>query len=627
MRCPVRRKYFPFICSMVVALGLTAGIAPQNAIAQGLPGVGEQPKAAVAEPEKKTDLRLAKMLKSPRATMATFLNAMHDGDFELAANCLDLSNLGETVAADKRKTQVIQLKEVLDRMLWIDPNTFAMKADPLRPYSIAEEDHYLTGDDLQDAKLIVLTESDDGLWRFSSKTLDALDSGLWLRWHTREPLVPQSKAEVEQQELAKQNLPFSLWLPTLFPESLTKQHFWIPDYQWACLLALIFVGFLADMITRFLLRHVTRLWFHYKQTGQELKKVGNPWKPVGLLVQANVWYFGTRAIGFPASMMTILLIGLKLFAVVAACWTAFLFINLLSNYLQQKAQQTETKFDDLLVPLVSRSLKALVLCMGAITGAKAFNLPINGLVGGLGLGGAALALASKDAISNLFGSLTVLTDRPFEVGDWVITDQAEGSVESVGFRSTRIRTFYNSQITVPNSLLTTAMVDNMGRRSYRRIKTILGIQYDTSPEQLDAFCEGIRELIRRHPHTRKDYYHVYFNQFGASSLDIMLYCFLDCPDWSIELRERHRLFLDILRLAQSLEVQFAFPTSTLHLFSEEASAASPIREDPLTAGRRAAATIAGPLPPTNQKPGAVEFPGPFNSGEQSESCLGEDDSV
>lgn len=633
MLCRVHWKRLLFCFSTVVVLAISVGLPPKNAMAQVLPGVaeaggGEQATDAPAPsvvPEKKVNPRLAKMLESPHATMTGFLDAMNNGDLDLAANCLDLSNLGDAVAADKRKTLVIQLKEVLDRMLWVDADTFGMQADSDRPYSVAEETYDLTGDDLKDARLITIAQSDDGLWRFSPKTLESLDSGLWLRWHNRESVVPQDDVADEQQKMARQKMPFSLWLPTLFPERLTKQHLLVPDYQWICLMVLIFVGFLADMVTRFLLRRITRIWFQYKQTGQELEAAGNPWKPVGLLVQANIWYFGTRAIGFPASVMTIMLMGLKLFSVVAAMWTAFLFINLLTSYLKAKARQTDTKFDDLLVPLVSRSLKALVVCMGAITGARAFNLPINGLVGGLGLGGAALALASKDAISNLFGSLTVLTDRPFEVGDWVITDQAEGSVESVGFRSTRIRTFYNSQITVPNSLLTTAMVDNMGRRRYRRIKTMLGVQYDTTPEQMDAFCEGIRELIRRHPFTRKDYYHVYFNQFGTSSLDVLLYCFFDCSDWSIELRERHRLFNDILRLAQALGVQFAFPTSTLHLFSEEANDASPTIGDPVKAGRRAAATIAGPPLPADRRPGQVEFPGPFEFGEGSESCLGKDD--
>jgi MscS family membrane protein len=300
----------------------------------------------------------------------------------------------------------------------------------------------------------------------------------------------------------------------------------------------------------------------------------------------------------------VLLVGLKLFAVVAAVWTAFIVIDMFIGLLLKKAAKTETKFDDLLIPLVSKSLKALAVCVGVLTGADALNLPLAGLVGGLGIGGLALAMASKDAVSNLFGSFTVLVDRPFEVGDWVITPGAEGTVEAVGFRSTRIRTFYNSQITVPNSLLTTAMVDNMGRRRYRRVKTTLGVQYNTTPAQMDAFCEGVRELIRRNPYTRKDYYHVYFNEFGSSSLDVMLYCFLECPDWAIELRERHRLLLDILRLADRLGVQFAFPTRTMHLFQEDTPSAPPELSDPAAAGKELAAQLASEAA---SRPGPVEF--------------------
>ena len=98
---------------------------------------------------------------------------------------------------------------------------------------------------------------------------------------------------------------------------------------------------------------------------------------------------------------------------------------------------------------------------------------------------------------------------------------------------------------------------------------MLGLTYDTPPEKIEAFCEGLRELIRNHPHTRKDYYHVYLNQFNGSSLDILLYCFIDCSDWAIELRERQRLFLDIIRLAAKLEVQFAYPTQTLHMANND----------------------------------------------------------
>ena len=264
---------------------------------------------------------------------------------------------------------------------------------------------------------------------------------------------------------------------------------------------------------------------------------------------------------------------------------------------------------------MTRSLKTFAVCVGIVVFAETFGFQIGALLGGMGIGGVALAFAAKDTVANVFGSITVLADRPFEIGDWIVSDKVEGSVETVGIRSTRVRTFYNSLVTVPNHILTTAVLDNMGKRRYRRIKTYLGLQYDTPTGRIDAFCEGIRELLRRHPYTRKDYYHVYLNRFSDSSLDVLLYCFLECPDWSVELRERHRLFIDIINLAKRLNVSFAFPTQTLHMLQEEQPPAPRDMEtEPLVAGRRLAAEIAGPLLPPNQRPGGVDFVGPIDIG-------------
>jgi MscS family membrane protein len=118
---------------------------------------------------------------------------------------------------------------------------------------------------------------------------------------------------------------------------------------------------------------------------------------------------------------------------------------------------------------------------------------------------------------------------------------------------------------VPNSLVATAGVDNMGLREYRRVYTTLGITYDTPPETIEAFLEGIKNIIKANPHTRKDYFHAVFNDFGNSALEIMLYFFLSVPDWSNELVERQNVLLEIVRLAEELGVEFAFPTQTLHV--------------------------------------------------------------
>ncbi|MCA9297555.1 MAG: mechanosensitive ion channel, partial [Phycisphaerales bacterium] len=168
---------------------------------------------------------------------------------------------------------------------------------------------------------------------------------------------------------------------------------------------------------------------------------------------------------------------------------------------------------------------------------------------------------------------------------------------------------YNSLVVVPNALLVRATVDNYGQRQYRRYKTHLALTYDTPPDRIDAFCEGVRELIRAHPYTRKDYYHVYLHQMGASSLDILIYMFHDCPDWSVELRERHRLLTDILRLAAHLEVSFAFPTQTLHLERGTDEPLPALDGDPLTVGRGAARIVTADAPWTHTRPGPVLFPG------------------
>jgi len=237
--------------------------------------------------------------------------------------------------------------------------------------------------------------------------------------------------------------------------------------------------------------------------------------------------------------------------------------------LLEHAEKTESKIDDLIIPFVARIAKIFVVAFGLVFIASQLDVNITSLLAGLGLGGLAFALAAKDTVENIFGSLTVLIDQPFSVGDWIVIEgTVDGSVETVGLRSTRVRTFYNSLVTVPNATLIRSAVDNYGKRTYRRWKTTLSVTYDTPPEKIEAFCEGIRELIRLHPYTRKDYYHVYANDYGASSLDILLYTFFETPDWGTELRERHRLFLDILRIAERLEIEFAFPTQTIHIPKE-----------------------------------------------------------
>ena len=172
------------------------------------------------------------------------------------------------------------------------------------------------------------------------------------------------------------------------------------------------------------------------------------------------------------------------------------------------------------------------------------NLGINvtSLIAGLGIGGLAFALAAKDTIANLFGFTTILIDRPFKVGEFIRIGGMEGVVENLGLRSTRIRTFYKSLVSIPNLVVANEKIDNMGQRVYRRTRTTLGLTYDTSPEKLEAFCEKVKAIIQAHPQTAEEQIYVYFCGYGASSLNILVYFYHQVTDWQEELNARHESF-------------------------------------------------------------------------------------
>lgn len=278
----------------------------------------------------------------------------------------------------------------------------------------------------------------------------------------------------------------------------------------------------------------------------------------------------TAAVSFlilPEGWSNLLVTAGKLFSLLSLIWLAMRLIRVLGIALQAKAAETETKTDDILVPLLEKALRVAVIVVGALMIADTFDMNVGGILAGLGLGGLAFALAAKDVVENLFGSITVLVDRPFHVGDWVKIDDIEGTVETVGFRSTRVRTFYNSVVSIPNSRMITTHVDNMGAREYRRLKTMIGVEYGTPYEKIDAFCVGIRELVIAHPKMRNSGFYVHLNGFGASSIDILVYVFFDAASWADELAARHEFLGQIMQLAEKTGVSFAFPTQTLHVAS------------------------------------------------------------
>jgi MscS family membrane protein len=403
-----------------------------------------------------------------------------------------------------------------------------------------------------------LVRQDDDAWRFSRSTVAEVGR-----------LAARLKPLERKVDAGETALALPEWLAPLLPIGLLDEFVGLAYWQWLGLILMLFVGLLADLLARTLLRPLVRRV--PRRLGTQLRddEIDSALRMLGLTATGLTWVTLLPSLVIGGTLEQVLLAAGRAFTVLAGTFAGFRLADVAAAVAMHRAEQSETKFDDILVPLVRKTVKIFIFALGIVYGAQSLYINIVPLITGLGIGGLAFAFAAKDTIENFFGSVAVILDRPFEVGDWVVIGDVEGTVEELGFRSTRVRTFYNSQVTIPNAVLVRATVDNLGRRTYRRWKSTLGLQYDTPPEKLLAFSEGVRELVRRHPFTRKDFFQVWCNDFGASSLNILLYVFFETPDWSTELRERERLMVDIVRLADRIGVSFAFPTQTVHLYREE----------------------------------------------------------
>lgn len=239
----------------------------------------------------------------------------------------------------------------------------------------------------------------------------------------------------------------------------------------------------------------------------------------------------------------------------------------------EQAETTDTRLDDQAIPIIQGTVKVFLVLVGIALFLQNLGYSVGSLIAGVGLGGAALALASKDTLANLFGAIVIFWDRPFELGDWVDVEGVEGAVEEVGIRTTRVRTAANSLVTIPNMKLTTASIVNWSRRKKRQIKMTVGVTYDATPDQIRAGVKAIQELVLSTPELRDDDFHVRFDGFGASSLDIFVYCFTVTTVWGEYLAVKEQFLLDIMDRFQSIGLDFAFPTQTIHLAGQNRSGA------------------------------------------------------
>jgi MscS family membrane protein len=258
-------------------------------------------------------------------------------------------------------------------------------------------------------------------------------------------------------------------------------------------------------------------------------------------------------------------------AAVALIWFILRLVTIIDVQLKKWAASTDSTIDDVLVPLVGKTLRVCILIIGSVvviqnlTGVK-----IGPLLASLGIGGLAIAFAARESIANFFGTLTILFDKPFQVGQRIVINDYDGIVDSVGLRSTRIRTLTGHLLTIPNEKVISSTVENIGLRPHIRWLTNIGITYDTPVEKVEKAVEIIREILADHEGSNEEYPpRVFFNGFNDYSLNIMVIAWYHPPTYWDFQAWLQSVCVEIMNRFEAEGIDFAFPSQTVYLANDD----------------------------------------------------------
>ncbi len=253
--------------------------------------------------------------------------------------------------------------------------------------------------------------------------------------------------------------------------------------------------------------------------------------------------------------------------IILAIWIFYRALSIFSDSMIALSRRFHTDLGESLANLLVSVMKAFTVIIGLITLFQEWGFNVSGFLASLGLVGMAFALAAKDTAANLFGSLVIFTDRPFKIGDWVKTPDVEGTIESIGIRSTKVRTFAQALVSVPNGVLANSAILNWSRMGKRRIKMTVGLTYATTASQMEAILEQIRTLLRNDAQIHPETIYIHFTDFQESALGIFCYFFTHTTNWGEYMQVRERINLEIMKIVEANGAAFAFPSQSLYIES------------------------------------------------------------
>lgn len=337
------------------------------------------------------------------------------------------------------------------------------------------------------------------------------------------------------------------------------------------ILGLIFRRLFSKVSSRLLFR----LFKRYSADISVEKFVAYMRKPTALLILLIFLFIAGSQLDYPVSWhlvphsefgLKMIVERIYLIVVISAVIWAFLrIIDVFSSIMIRRAERTESKTDNQIIPFMFEVLKVVMLIIGVfVILGTVFNLNIGSLIAGLGIGGLAVALAAKETLENLLGSFTIFLDKPFSSGDLVKVGEITGVVEKIGFRSTRIRTLEQSFVTVPNKKMVDAELDNLTQRTMQRVRFFLKLRLDTTELQLNEIKKEIKTVLEQNPFIL-DNPTVKLYEFSDSALEILIIYLVNTPDYIEMLGVREEINFKILSIVEKANAKIAIPAASVFM--------------------------------------------------------------
>jgi len=285
-------------------------------------------------------------------------------------------------------------------------------------------------------------------------------------------------------------------------------------------------------------------------------------EPIVLALAIIGMWYGLHRLDFPEEWYTFMGNVYHILIAINITWLIARLVDaIIGEYIVPLAEKTESTLDDQIIPVIRKGLRSVIWVLGIIVALNNAGYDVGALIAGLGIGGLALAMAAKDSVANIFGGIMVFTDKPFKVGDRIKINGFDGTITEIGIRISRMKTLEGRLVTIPNSLFTGDMVENVTAEPTRKVVLNLGLTYDMSAEQMEKGIALLKEIAANNNDINNDYL-VSFNAFGDFSLGILFIYYIR-PE-SDNLDTQTAINLEILKQFSANGLEMAFPTQTIY---------------------------------------------------------------